>query len=143
MNVQEKTDQFINKCRSKGLSVTPQRLAIYKSLLDDETHPNPESVFNKIKGENPTISFATVYKTLETFQKHGIISLVTNLHNTVRYDPITDPHHHAVCVKCKKVIDVFDDRLNELPAPPSILSNNILLNHSVQFNVVCADCREE
>ena len=142
MDVKEKTNQFIDKCRTKRLSVTPQRLAIYKSLLDDKTHPNPESVYKKIKEENPTISFATVYKTLETFQKHGIISLVTNLHNTVRYDPVTEPHHHAVCVKCKKVVDIFDDQLNDIPAPESVLRNNILLNHSVHFNIVCADCRE-
>ena len=143
MTDQEKIDQFITKCREKKLSVTPQRLAIYKSLLNDHSHPNPEAIYNKIKAEHPTISFATVYKTLETFEKNGIISVVTNLHNTVRYDTVTEQHHHITCVKCKKVIDLFDEELNQINIPKEVTDSNILINFSVHFNVICSECRNK
>ena len=141
MSNQEKIDQFIKRCREKNLSVTPQRLAIYKALVNDNTHPNPEAIHKKIKIDNPTISFATVYKTLETFEKNRLISLVTNLHNTVRYDPLTEQHHHIVCVKCKKVIDLFDNKLNQIEIPKTVTSGNNLVNYSVHFNVICSECR--
>jgi Fur family peroxide stress response transcriptional regulator len=141
MNEQKQIEQFIDNCREKNLSVTPQRLAIFKALVNDSSHPNPETIHKKIKVENPTISFATVYKTLETFEKHGIISLVTNLHNTVRYDPVTVQHHHIVCVHCKKVIDLFDEKLNHITIPKEVLKANNLVNFSVHFNVICPDCK--
>lgn len=143
MDPSEQINQFINRCRDKRLSVTPQRLAIYKSLIDDQSHPNPEAIYKKIKEDNPTISFATVYKTLETFEKHGIISIVTNLHNTVRYDPVTEPHHHVVCVRCKKVIDLFDAELDHIKIPRSVTEENNLVNYSVHFNVICSECRNK
>ncbi len=135
-----KLDEFIKKCRDSNLSVTPQRLAIFKQIVDDHTHPSPEAVYKKVKEEFPTISFATVYKTLETFEKIGVVSVVTPIHNTVRYDSVTEPHHHVVCVKCKKVIDVFDETLNQLTVPQEILKSNKLVNYSVHFNVICSDC---
>ena len=132
--------QFIETCRNKKLSVTPQRLAIYKALLSDRSHPNPESVYNQIKKDNPTISFATVYKTLETFEKHGIIAVVTSLHNTVRYDAFTQPHHHVVCIKCKKVFDLYDSELNDIKIPQEVMRLGNYINFNAHFNIICKEC---
>ncbi|MHB2149878.1 Fur family transcriptional regulator [Calditrichota bacterium LG25] len=138
-----KIDEFIKKCRESNLSVTPQRLAIFKQIMDDHTHPSPEMVYKRVKEEFPTISFATVYKTLETFEKIGVLAVVTPIHNTVRYDSVTEPHHHLVCIKCKKVMDVFDENLNQLDIPADILQSNKLLTYSVHFNVICSDCLQK
>ena len=141
MNDQEKINQFMQKCRDKGLSVTPQRLSIFKAMMNDNSHPNPETIYKRIKEDNPTISFATVYKALETFEQHGIIKMVTSLHNTVRYDPMLQQHHHIVCTKCKKVIDLVDEELNQIQIPESITKDNQFLDFSIQFNVICSECR--
>jgi len=140
MTEQEKIEQFIKKCRGKNLSVTPQRLAIYKALMTENNHPNPEAIFKKINADYPTISFATVYKTLETLEKNNIISLVTRLHNTVRYDPITEPHHHIICIGCQKVVDLFDRSLDQIIIPKSVTDKINVVNVSVHLNVICPDC---
>jgi Fur family transcriptional regulator, peroxide stress response regulator len=132
---------FIQKCKENSLSVTPQRLAIYKALINDKSHPNPECVYNIIKNDFPTISLATVYKTLETFEKVGIISVVTPLHETVRYDAEMDHHHHVVCVKCKKVVDIKDPELDKVQIPVNVAAENKILDYTIQFNVICSDCR--
>jgi len=142
-NEEQKIKEFISLCRENGLSVTPQRLSIYKAIIGDTSHPKPEDVYKRIEKEHPTISLATVYKTLETFERYGIITVVTPLHNTVRYDTMTQPHHHIVCVKCKKVIDLFDDQLKDLPVPEKVTKDNRLLSFSIQYNVVCAECRRQ
>jgi Fur family peroxide stress response transcriptional regulator len=133
-------DAFISRCREVKLSVTPQRLSIYKALIEDKTHPSPEMIFRKIKPNHPTISLATVYKTLETFQKNNIISLVTAVHNTVRYDPLTHRHHHMICQRCKKVVDLEEPALNDLDIPQAVMRHNRFLDYSVHFNVICSDC---
>ncbi len=137
---QKRIDEFMQKCRQANLSITPQRLAIFKQIAEDHSHPSPEAIYKRVKNEFPTISFATVYKTLETFEKIGVVSVVTPIHNTVRYDSETRPHHHLVCVQCKKVIDIFDDDLNNISVPEEVLKSNKLLGFSVHFNVICADC---
>ncbi len=141
MSDQEKIKRFMQKCRDKGLSVTPQRLSIFKAMMNDDSHPNPETIYKRIKEENPTVSFATVYKALETFERNGIIKVVTSLHNTVRYDPMLQQHHHIVCIKCKKVIDLVDEELNQIKIPESIAKENQFLDFSIQFNVICSTCR--
>ncbi len=141
MSDREKIEQFISHCRRVGLNVTPQRLAVYKAIMNDSTHPNPETIYKKVKEDHPTISFATVYKTLESFEQNGIVSMVTSLHNTVRYDPIVDQHHHLVCVRCKKVMDLNDESLNHLSIPADALKGSQLLNYSIQFNILCEECR--
>ena len=140
MSDQQKIEQFINRCRNIGLNVTPQRLAVYKAIMNDSTHPNPETIYKNVKKDNPTISFATVYKTLESFEQNGILSVVTALHNTVRYDPVVKQHHHLVCVRCKKVIDLNDESLNNLNISEDELHGSKLLNYSIQFNVLCEEC---
>ncbi len=142
-NKQEVVEEFLKKCRRLGLNVTPQRLVIYQALVNDSTHPSPEMVYQKIKPIHPTISLATVYKTLETFEKHGLVAVVTNLHNTVRYDPLTKRHHHLVCVRCKKIVDIEDPELDALKIPEVVTKNNVLIDFSVHFKVICEECRKK
>ena len=141
IETQDQIADFIQKCKTNALSVTPQRLAIYKALLIDKSHPNPECVYNSIKPDFPTISLATVYKTLETFEKHRIISVVTPLHETVRYDAEIEHHHHVVCVKCKKVMDIKDPELEKIEIPDIVKVGNQVLDYDIQFNVICDSCR--
>ena len=136
-------DDFAGKCRAHHLSLTPQRIAIYKALMDDHTHPSPDKIYNTIKSDFPTISLATVYKTLETFEQTGIISRVTPIHNTVRYDIKTNHHHHVVCVKCKQIMDVESKDFDDLKIPESVARKNRFVNFSVHFSVICEDCLKE
>jgi Fur family peroxide stress response transcriptional regulator len=142
-NLEFQLDSFIIKCKETGLSVTPQRISIYKALLANNLHPSPDMVYAEIKKENPTISFATVYKTLETFEKQGFIKKVTPLHNTVRYDTITEKHQHLVCVKCGKITDIEIDELSCINLDPKVLQNNLLLDYNIDFNVICEECQKK
>lgn len=139
----ELMDQFFEKCHQAELSVTPQRLAVYKALISDENHPSPDMIYKSVLPDFPTISFATVYKILETFEQNGIISKVTSLHNTLRYDPLIEHHHHIICVKCKKIIDLNNKELDDIPIPTEVKKGNRVLDFSVHFNVICSDCKRK
>jgi Fur family transcriptional regulator, peroxide stress response regulator len=141
-NEKTRIQRFVEQCRTAGLKVTPQRLLVYQALLRDESHPNPDKLYRKIKRSHPTISHATVYSTLELFERHGIIARLTPLHETVRFDPIVEPHHHVVCVRCKTVTDLIDADFNSLPIPEHVRRTNTVLGHSVQINVLCPSCRK-
>jgi len=133
--------KFVGQCRAAGLKVTPQRLVIFRALSRDTSHPSPDTLHRKIKRSHPTISLATVYTTLEAFTRHGIIARVTPLHETVRFDPMTTPHHHVVCVRCKKVANLHDPEFDALTIPEHVRRRNTVLGLSVSVNVLCPDCR--
>ncbi|MFC1554072.1 transcriptional repressor [candidate division KSB1 bacterium] len=75
-------------------------MAVYEAIKSDTSHPSPETIYTRVNKKFPTISKATVYKTLDTFEKKGIVSVVSSRYNTFRYDPLTSQHHHIVCRKC-------------------------------------------
>lgn len=129
---------FIDTCRERGLNVTYQRILIYKSLTKNKTHPTAEEIFHDVKVEYPSISLATVYKTLETLADHDLIAKVTPLHDLARYDGDTMPHHHLVCLSCRKIVDIHEDYLNQLELPAQERFN--VFGYRIQFEGICDDC---
>ena len=142
MDIREQwIETFYTRCRGAGLSITPQRLAIYKALINSDNHPSPEMIYHEVQQDFPMISVATVYKTLNTFEQIGIITTVTHVHDTIRYDPMTKRHHHLICARCKTILDIENADLDSLPIPANVSEGNILLNYSVHFSVICSECR--
>ncbi len=137
LNVQE----FIDACRECGLNVTYQRILIYKSLVKTKTHPTAEEIYHEVKAEYPSISLATVYKTLETLAEHDLISKVTPLHDLARYDGDTEQHHHLVCLKCRKIIDIHEEALNNLKVPKE--TGFKIEGYRIQFEGLCRQCALE
>jgi len=96
---------FIATLRERGLQVTYQRLAIYQALYFTREHPSAEVIYQQVKKRFPMISLGTVYKTLERFHEVGLIQKVSPITEVARYDAITDPHHHMVCMECQSIHD--------------------------------------
>ena len=137
----DNVDNFIQECKNRGLNVTFPRMAIYKILLDYQGHPSAEDIYKEVQKEHPNISLATVYKTMEMLADNDLISKVTPLHDIVRYDFNKDLHHHLVCVKCKKISDIKNKSLNNLPIPKNIEKGFKILNYQVQFDGICKECQ--
>ena len=86
---------------------TPQRLAIVRAFVDDETHPTAQQIFDRLKRSMPTMSFATVYNTLAALERAGRCRVVRVADDeSARFDPRVDAHDHAVCDRCGAVRDV-------------------------------------
>ncbi|MDW8001776.1 MAG: transcriptional repressor [Deltaproteobacteria bacterium] len=96
--------------------MTPQRMAILEYLKDNKEHPSALDVFRAVSMKFPTISFATVYNTLEMLKKRGLLHELTVDPQRKRFDPSTTPHSHAVCTKCGKVFDITTEISFSLPS---------------------------
>ena len=141
--IEQRVSEFIIKSKELGIKVTPQRIAIYKELAGTDQHPSTETIYNKIRKYYPNISLTTVYRTLETFEKLGLISVVNVLYNAARYDANLDPHHHIVCTQCKKVEDIYDESLTDLDVSDRTLGDYKIEGYSVLLSGVCGECRSE
>src|SRR5579875_3285097 len=132
--------EFAERCHRDGLAVTPQRLAIIRALLASADHPRAEAVYNAVRREHPHISLATVHRTLETLCRIGEARKVTALHDSARYDGNTAPHHHVVCIGCRRIRDI------EIPGLDATLGGAIRapgfkpLGWSLEIQAICDDC---
>ncbi len=82
--------------REKGLKVTPQRIAVYNMLRSTTQHPNAETIYKTLEPANPTMSLATVYKTLDYFKQLGLVQELNVGEPSSRYDAVMKCHPHTV-----------------------------------------------
>jgi Fur family transcriptional regulator, peroxide stress response regulator len=126
-------------CHAAGLRVTPQRVAVLRVLMQSHDHPAPEAVFQRVRGELPSVSLATVYKVLASLETAGLASRVGVPGDANRYDANRAPHHHLICTRCGDVADHEDPDL--APALPRRLGGFIPSDARVQIFGLCARCR--
>jgi Fur family transcriptional regulator, peroxide stress response regulator len=130
---------FEQLCRSSGLRVTPQRLAIYRELIDTNEHPSAEWIHRKVKDQYPGISLDTVNRTLLTLAKIGAAFVVEGTGDSKRFDGGMERHQHFKCIKCKKVVDFHHEPFDQIEVPDSI-SRFKVLRKSVYFEGLCDRC---
>lgn len=134
-------ERIINKYKSKGLKLTPQRLSILRFLEGNTSHPTAEDIYSEIKKAHPTVSFATVYNTIEALKSRGLVSEITIDPVRKHFDPNPAPHHHIICIECNRISDVMADYSETLTLPVDTLEDFTVTGNHVDFFGVCADCR--
>lgn len=120
--------QLREALESSGQRFTEQRAAVYRYLVGTDSHPTADEVLVAVRHELPTISLATVYKSLETLVGCGLAVKLTYADASSRYDGRTDPHHHARCLACGRVAD--------LPGQLPKREIEALRSHAGDFTVV-------
>ncbi len=135
-------DYFHEKCKEYNLNITPQRITIYKELLQARNHPSVDVLFKQVRQILPNISFDTVNRTLITFSEIGIIDVVEGYGNPKRFDPDTKRHHHFWCTKCNKIIDIYHEAWDDLEVPADFGHEiSSVHNKKVILEGVCESCK--
>jgi Fur family transcriptional regulator, peroxide stress response regulator len=133
-------DNLVEKFKRKRLKITPQRLGIFRILEGNSMHPSAEDVFKEIREHYPTISFTTVYKTLEIMEKMGEILKITIDEERKHYDPDTNVHHHIICSRCSKISDIKKEYVKPR-LPREVLEEFIPSGYHISFYGTCRKCR--
>ena len=133
-------DHFEKACRENNLKITPQRVAIYKALLNNAEHPTADSIYRNVKTKFPSISFDTVNRTLISFAHIGLIGTVECSGQGKKYDPNTVPHHHMKCMDCGAIIDFFHKAFDTLKVPGRISKQFKIMNKRVVLTGICQTC---
>jgi len=137
----KKMDSFQARCREAGLKVTPQRVAVYKVLLETKEHPSADTVFQKVRAVFPSISLDTVNRTLHTLSEIGVASVVEGSGDVKRVDGNLESHQHFKCVKCKRIVDFYHKPFNNISVPKSISRKFTVLKKAIYFEGICDLCR--
>ena len=135
-------EKIVKRFREAGLKITPQRLSIFKLLERNRTHPSAEDIYREILKVHPSISFTTVYKTLQTLRDMGELQELSINPERSHFDPDISEHAHTFCRSCKQIGDLEitpgTPLLMKLPNEPDDFEV-----HNVQVHAVglCSECR--
>jgi Fur family peroxide stress response transcriptional regulator len=127
--------------RDKGFKVTPQRLAIYNMLSSTKSHPNAEMIFSELQEMYPTMSLATVYKTMEILKEIGLVQVLNAGEDSFRYDAITTNHPHVRCTECGQVEDVHGIDIDAFVDQVSQGTNYKIMGQQFYFHGICPNCQ--
>jgi len=138
----QEVGDLVELCRSKGLRITPQRLAVFRVLAEGDGHPSVEEVWDYVRAGLPTVSLKTVYEALHELEAVGEIRLARFGTGSWRVELNPVHHHgHLVCDRCGAVCDVEADYPN-LVVPRSQRRHFVVGRAEVVFAGLCDSCAE-
>lgn len=133
-------EAFQNQCKQRGLRVTPQRLEVYRALVEMNNHPTAEDVYSKVRKSLPNISFDTVNRTLLTLSEIGAAFIVEGTGQPRRFDGGLDDHQHFRCIKCGRIVDFHHTAFDDITVPPELDPSFRVLRKTVYFEGLCSTC---
>jgi Fur family peroxide stress response transcriptional regulator len=136
-------DALEQLCRQGGMPLTAQRRAVLAVVLERGDHPTADQVFADLRSRRSGVSRATVFRTLETLARIGVLAEAALPGPAVRYDRRVERHHHLVCLRCRQAVDLLDPRLDRLRLPDTSKHGFEAADFSVQIRGLCRSCRAD
>ena len=135
-------NQLIAALKDRNFRLTPQRVELVRLIAVSEGHPSASQLYTKIKQQFPTMSHATVYKTLSMLKEMNQV-LEIDLRDDSHYDGNRpDPHPHLICVNCNQIIDgeltIDQQSLRKLEQ----VSGYKILRPQISLYGLCPECKE-
>lgn len=132
---------IISKLEDKGIRPSIQRVKVLEYLhYHVMDHPTAEVIFTALSPEMPTLSRATVYNTLHSFYRAGLVNCLSIDGLESHYDINLEPHGHFRCHECGRITNfkISTDGLNETG-----LEHFQVEHQNVIFTGICPDCQNK
>lgn len=134
-------EETIQKLRSEGFKLTPQRLAVIRYMLGNTEHPSALKIHKELKRRYPTLSFSTVYNTLSMLEQIDEVKSIHVFDDFLNYDPNTYGHIHFFCKDCSVISDIPLDGRADFVIPREEIDGNRIDSASLVFKGTCKSCR--
>jgi Fe2+ or Zn2+ uptake regulation protein len=127
--------------RQAGLRVTPQRLAVAREVMNRQ-HPTAAEVFDAVRAQFPMMGMATVYATLNTMSRYGLVRPLP-FADAVRFDANVSPHANLICTACGRITDFEGciDLLGQLRDRTQQDAGFALDAERLDLYGTCSDCK--
>lgn len=120
-------------------SATRSRLKVFVQLA---TY-GPARISGLAQALQNDLDRATVYRTIDLFEKLGIVNRVWQgfKHQVELSEVFTPHHHHAVCQNCGRTIDIASSELEASLAHLAKRHGFLAVSHSVEVSGYCKQCQ--
>ena len=128
------TDTILQRCEQKRLRMTSQRKIIAQVLEDTADHPDVEELYTRASKIDPTISIATVYRTVKLFDEAGILDKLEFGDGRARYEDAERDHHdHLIDINSGSVIEFVDSDIEKLQEKIANKLGYKLMGHKLEL----------
>lgn len=129
------------------IRITPQSQLLLRYLICNHTHPSIDQIHKALSQQMSNMSVATLYNSLDLFNKLGLTISLPGKDNRVRFDYFGKPHFHAICKRCGKIFDIFDKNYPELNERLKKLAKDQadfdFAESKVEIFGLCSKCKKE
>jgi Fur family peroxide stress response transcriptional regulator len=139
---QTRFEELITALKERNYRLTPQRVELVRLIAASDGHPSAAQLFATIKTRFPTMSHATVYKTLALLKEMNQV-LEIDLRDDSHYDGNRpEPHPHLICTRCNQIVD------GELEIEPALLkkleetSGFQIMRPQITLYGLCPNCQK-
>ena len=130
--------EFLEK---KDLKLTSQPRTILRQAMR-EGHFSAESLLDFSKKEDPTVSKATVYRTIALLKESKILEEQDFGEGKKLYERAQGRKHHDhfVCIKCGRIIEFENEHIEHLQDSEAKKQHFRVLYHSLKLFGFCKNC---
>ena len=123
--------------RKAGLKVTSPRLKILEILeKTKDRHMTAEEIYRALTAAKEEVGLATVYRVLTQFERAGLVARHNFEGGTAVFELADRTHHdHMVCLDTGKVIEFYNERIEELQSSVAEAHGYEIEDHSLVLYV--------
>jgi len=132
--------KIVEALRRRGYKATPQRIAICRFVLHNRAHPTAQETYREVRQAYPTVSLATVYKTLSVLSELGLVQELPLGHGEARFDSYVEPHVNLVCRRCGNISDLEHRLAREIVTRVAAVANFTPTGQRLDMYGICQKC---
>jgi Fur family ferric uptake transcriptional regulator len=123
--------------RDAGLKVTSPRLKVLEVLeTAGDRHLSAEGIYRLLLDRGEELGLATVYRVLTQFEQAGLVTRHNFEGGTAVFELTDGTHHdHMVCLETGRVVEFFDERIEQLQRDIAEKHGFVLEDHSLVLYV--------
>ncbi len=133
---------WIETLKSYGVRLTLPRKAVLQVLSEHREGLTPEEICRLGRETHPALGLVTVYRTMDLFEKLGIIRKVHSGGNCQSYSASDGDTHFVVCTQCGRVTEFPCCGLVPLFGHVRARTGYTVTGHILEMTGLCPDCQK-
>jgi Fur family ferric uptake transcriptional regulator len=125
-----------------SLRKTPARIELLQVFSAELRPLDVGEIRARLENRGVSVDQATVYRMLDSFLHHGIITRFEFQEGKFRYELTGEEHHHLVCTSCGTIEDISDCNLSGLEKEIRLKKGFLVKRHSLEFFGLCRNCQQ-
>ena len=145
-DLRQRAEEYLEALSLRGCRRTGPRRLIIESLLESEgQHLNARELMERVQSKDPTIGFATVYRTLLVLGETGLVHSFDQGEGFSRFDiPQETMHFHIICRSCGKMEHLADEAAKQEIVEQWVKEAGYeMVPQTFQVLGLCPECREK